>query len=199
MGKLGRASRNLGVSQRELNGLANAAAKAGVSMDEAVSGVQSLTLNMSKAKYGIDGVRDSLEEIGLGQLYNDLKRIEDPLKQTARILQFKDSIQGPDALLKKTELLERTGLGLKYLNITAAEYERSQKRSWELTARQNENLKEFHDSLVDFKGLYDQVTKSMLAEVAPFFTTHMQDLIVFTDKIKELVTWTDKLREVLRR
>ena len=183
-GDLERRARALGTTEQTLRALSNAAGHVGVSADEAVAGVEALTLQTQKLRSNLDGARDSLEEVGLGPFGRRLELIADAGDRAAEVLRFKDTLlTQPGGLLKATELLERTRLGVKYLHVTADQFQRSRINTRPLLAGQQDNLKQFHKSFIEMGQAWDTMITRLAATVAPAFTVALEVITVIIDKI----------------
>ncbi|WP_029079307.1 hypothetical protein [Bradyrhizobium sp. th.b2] len=190
--ELKHASRELGMSERDLRAWQTTAEKAGVSAESMMSGIEGFKKTMDGLKYNIGGTRDELYAMGAGPLVARLQAIRDPAEKLREIFRFKDTLlTQPDGQFKAKRLFDMLELGGDKAKLSLEDYNATLSKTRERTKEETEAAEKYHKALVDLGAKWNDLIIKGGVQLFP----------KLTEAIKYLETisgWLDRFEEFNR-
>jgi hypothetical protein len=171
------ASKELGVSERDLRAWGIAAEKVGISAASMQSGMEAFKKTTDGLKYNIGGARDELYALGAGPVVQRMQAATNQLDKMRIAFATKDELMKEDPSGFKAKMwFDAVGIGADKTRLSFEQYETAMKRLKQLTKEQEEAAEKFAGSLVDLGAAWDQLITKAGTGIFPKLTQDMKDL-----------------------
>lgn len=184
------ASKELGMSERDIRAWGLAAEKAGISTDAMMSGLKGFKQTSEEFKYNIGGVRDELIALGAGPV---VQRITAATTQTEKLkaaFDFKEALQRADPSgYKARKFMEMIGLGADAARLSWAEFSDAMAKTQPLSQEQIDRAKKFHDGMVQLGHAWDQLLQKSAIGMFPKLEQDIKDVEQIIGLLDKISAW----------
>ena len=186
------ASKELGMSERDIRAWGVTAEKAGVSAQSMMSGMEAFKKTTDGLKYNIGGARDELYSMGAGPIVQRMQAATTQAEKMKVAFQFKDELMKDDPSgFKARMFFDQIGLGADKARLSYESWQRAQARIKPLTKEDEDRAQAYADALVDLGEAWDHFTIKAGAGLFPKLTQDMKDLESLLGMLGKLDAWVD--------
>jgi hypothetical protein len=181
------ASKELGMSERDLRAWQSTAEKAGVSAQAMMSGMEAFKKTTDGLKYNIGGARDELYAMGAGPIVQRMQAATTQVEKMKVAFRFKDELMKDDPSgFKARMFFDQIGLGADKARLSFEQYERAQAKLKPLSPEDQERAQKFADSLVELGEAWDQLVIKTGVKIFPWLTDVIKDINELIDGVQKL-------------
>jgi hypothetical protein len=143
--ELKEASKELGMSERDIRAWARANEEVGVSTEKATANLQGFKQVTEGLKYNIGGVRDQLNQIGAGPLVGRLMATTDQAERLKLALEFGKGL----SVFQRQKVFETLGLGLDSARVSMERFASAQAHAKPISDEDVAQAIKYHKLLVE--------------------------------------------------
>ncbi|MET3969094.1 hypothetical protein [Bradyrhizobium sp. S3.9.1] len=185
------ASKELGMSERELRAWGLAAEKAGISSETILGGLKSFKQTTEEFKYNIGGVRDELIALGAGPVVQRMTAATTQLSKLKEAFDFKEVLMRADPSgYKARKFTEMIGLGADAARLKWEEFSDAMAKTKPLSKEDEERAKQFHDAMIELGNSWNQLVQRTAIKLFPTLGQDIKD-------IQGIITLFEKLDGIL--
>jgi hypothetical protein len=187
------ASKELGMSERDIRAWSSTAEKAGVSAQSMMQGMEAFKKTTDGLKYNIGGARDELYAMGAGPIVQRMQAAVTQAEKMKVAFKFKDELMKDDPSgFKARMFFDQIGLGADKARLPFEQYERAQAKLKPVSPEDQEKAQKFADSMVELGEAWDQLVIKTGVALFPGLTTAINGLSSLLDKINAIDDAWDK-------
>jgi len=185
------ASKELGMSERELRGWSIAAQKVNVSTESMMSGMADFAKTTAEVKIGIGETRNQLYALGAGPVVARINAATTQAEKLRITFKMRDTLlTEPNGVYKATQWMNAWGLGMFAVRGSAEEAERAMGTLKARTAEQVAAAEAYHANIIKLSTAWsDLVDKASISLFPRLQTsiTEFEKIIKLLEKIGDLV------------
>jgi len=171
------ASKELGLSERDLRAYQAAAQKVGISADSMTSGLQGFVKTTHEMKIGIGSARDELYAMGAGPVIARMNTARTTAEKLKVAFDFGKVLDQSDPTgFKKRAYYEMIGLGADKARLSLEQLTAEQAKRRERTAEEIAAAEKYASALVDLGDKWEDLKVAAGAAIFPTLTQDIKDL-----------------------
>jgi hypothetical protein len=183
------ASKELGLSTRQLQGYTTAAEKVGISSEAMTQALYKFKDVTDGLKYNIGGTRDELISLGATPVIQRVMAARTQAEKLAEVIKYGEALFKEDPSgLKRRKFYELWGLGAEAGRLSLENLNREVEKAHGLTEQQLADAVKARDLLIDLGKEYDKFKTSVAIGLAPGLTN-------FMEQTNKLVDWLGQKNE----
>ncbi|MBA4033198.1 MAG: hypothetical protein C0480_01140 [Bradyrhizobium sp.] len=178
------ASRELGMSERDIRAWEVAAQKAGISAESMRSGMEGFKKVTDGLKYNIGGARDELYAMGAGPIVQRMQAATTQAQKLKIAFNFKDQLQKSDPSgFSARHFFDQIQLGADKARLSYEEYTAALAKTKPITEEEQAAAKKYADALVDLGTAWDNLTRKVGVKLFPWLADELNNFIRDTEMI----------------
>ncbi|UPT99210.1 hypothetical protein J4G48_0014660 [Bradyrhizobium barranii subsp. apii] len=186
------ASKELGMSERDIRAWGSAAEKAGISAQSMQQGLESFKKTTDGLKYNIGGARDELYAMGAGPIVQRMQAATTQAEKMKVAFKFKDELMKDDPSgFKARMFFDQIGLGADKARLSFEAWERAQARLKPITDEDAARAQAYADALVDLGDAWDHFITKTGAGLFPRLTNEIEDIQKLLGYLEKFDQWVD--------
>lgn len=187
------ASKELGMSERDLRAWSAAAEKAGIAPEAMMSGLKNFAQTMNEFKYNMGAGFDELVSRGAGPVVQRMKQAGTEAEKLKIAFDFKDSLERADPSgFKARRFFELIGLGADAARLSYSEFSKEFDKKKPMSQQDIDNAKKFHDAILDLGRAWDGLLTKTGVAMFPSLTKAIEGMSTLLDKINAIDSAWDK-------
>lgn len=180
------ASKELGMSERDIRAWSSTAEKAGVSTQSMMSGMQAFKKTTDGLKYNIGGARDELYAMGAGPIVQRMMAATTQAEKMKVAFKFKDELMKDDPSgFKARMFFDQIGLGADKARLSYEAWQQAQAKLKPITPEDTERAQKYADSLVELGEAWDHLVTKAGISLFPSLTKDVENLNWLIEKLGE--------------
>ncbi|MCA1452834.1 hypothetical protein I6F35_06315 [Bradyrhizobium sp. BRP22] len=169
------ASKELGMSERDIRAWSLAAEKAGISSESMVQGLESFKKTTDGLRYNIGGVRSELYQMGAGPVVQRMMAATTQAEKLKIAFDFKDVLMKSDPTgFKARKWFDDIGLGADKARLSLDEFVKAQAKVRVPTAAEIQQTIKFNDAWIDLKDTMVQLGERAGIKLFPFLSQELE-------------------------
>ena len=175
--ELREASKELGMSERDIRAWGLAAEKVGISSQSMQQGLMAFKKTTDGLKYNIGGVRDELYALGAGPIVQRMQAATTQADKLKVAFDFKEQLMKADPSgFKARSFFDQIGLGADKARLSYEEFARSQAKIKPFSKEDEEAAKKFSDSLKELSETWDHLVTKAGVKLFPALAETIKDV-----------------------
>jgi hypothetical protein len=200
--ELREASKELGMSERDIRAWSVAAQKVGISSQSMMQGLKGFHEAMGALQYN-QGSAFEVYARGGGPLLARLKQLKDPAEQLKEIFKFKDTLLTlPNGQYRAEQFLTQMGIGADKVRLSGEEAAAAFGKLTPRTKEQEEAARKYRDNLIDLGEQWDALVVKTGVPIFGGLTAALKSLNEFLEIVGKItegaeIGWGPKLQPYL--
>jgi hypothetical protein len=171
------ASKELGMSERDLRAWSKTAERAGIAPEAMMEGLKGFRRTAQEFKYNIGGVRDELIAMGAGPVVSRIMNAKDQTEKLKEAFDFKDALMKADPTgYKARKFFEMIQLGADAARLSFAEFQEQQAKTKPMSQEDIDNADKFRKGILDLGEAWDKLLKKTAVKMFPMLMQDIDDI-----------------------
>ncbi|OSJ31551.1 hypothetical protein BSZ19_21950 [Bradyrhizobium japonicum] len=181
------ASKELGISERDLRAWQVTAQKAGVSAQSMMSGMEAFKKTTDGLRYNIGGARDELYAMGAGPIVQRMQAATTQAEKMKVAFDFKEQLQKAEPSgFKARMFFDQIGLGADKARLSYEQFTTAQAKIKPVSKEDQEKAQKFADSLIDLGEAWNHLVTTTGVQLFPGLTKTIDALTTVLEKIEAI-------------
>ncbi|MET3995999.1 hypothetical protein ABID65_007671 [Bradyrhizobium sp. S3.9.2] len=185
------ASKELGMSERDLRAWSSAAEKAGISASSMMQGMEAFKKTTDGLKYNIGGARDELYAMGAGPIVQRMQAATTQAERMKVAFDFKEQLAKSDPSgFKARKFFDDIGLGADKARLSYEQFVQAQGKLRERTEEEQAAAQKYADALVDLGDAWNDLKNMAGKSIFPTLTQDLKDIEAILRLLEKVNNWT---------
>jgi hypothetical protein len=181
------ASKELGMSERDIRAWQLTAQKVGISSQSMLSGLENFKKTTDGLKYNIGGTRDALYAMGAGPIVQRVQAATTQAQKLTEVFKFGKELDKDDPSgFKKRMFYDQWGLGADKARLSLDELIKTQAKIKPIPPEEQEKAEKFNASLLELGEKWDHLTTRVGIALFPGLQKDIENVEWLLDKFDEL-------------
>lgn len=187
------ASKELGMSERDIRAWGITAQKAGLSTETLMQGFKAFRQSTEEMKYHIGSAREELIRMGAGPVLGRLEAARTMADKLKVAFDFKEVLEKSDPTgFKARMFFTQIGLGADAARLTLEEYNRERDKMKPMTQKEIDDAKKFNDEMINLEKAWSGLLKSTALGMFPQMTEEIKEIEYLIGLFKQLDAFLSK-------